>query len=65
MHKIFLTFITALGYCGKYYFAKELNYEKKLKAVIFNLDGVIADTAMFHYQAWKKLYWPIKKQLLS
>jgi len=38
---------------------------KKLKAVIFNLDGVIADTAMFHQQAWKKIYWLIKKQLLS
>ena len=28
---------------------------KELKAVIFDLDGVIADTARFHYQAWKKL----------
>lgn len=28
---------------------------KKLKAVIFDLDGVIADTAKFHYKAWKKL----------
>jgi len=28
---------------------------KRLKAVIFDLDGVIADTARFHYQAWKKL----------
>ncbi len=28
---------------------------KELKSVIFDLDGVIADTARFHYQAWKKL----------
>ncbi len=28
---------------------------KELKAVIFDLDGVIADTARFHYQAWKRL----------
>ena len=28
---------------------------KELKAVIFDLDGVIADTAKFHYKAWKKL----------
>jgi beta-phosphoglucomutase len=26
-----------------------------LKAVIFDLDGVITDTAEFHYKAWKKL----------
>ena len=25
------------------------------KAVIFDLDGVITDTALFHFQAWKKL----------
>lgn len=24
------------------------------KAVIFDLDGVIVDTAKFHFQAWKK-----------
>jgi len=29
--------------------------KKKLKAFIFDLDGVITDTAEFHYQAWKKL----------
>lgn len=28
---------------------------RELKAVIFDLDGVIADTARFHYRAWKKL----------
>lgn len=26
-----------------------------LQAVIFDLDGVITDTAEFHYLAWKKL----------
>ena len=26
-----------------------------LKAFIFDLDGVITDTAEFHYQAWKRL----------
>lgn len=28
---------------------------KKLKAVIFDLDGVITDTSEYHYQAWKRL----------
>ncbi|HAN17422.1 MAG: beta-phosphoglucomutase [Bacteroidetes bacterium GWC2_33_15] len=28
---------------------------KKIDAVIFDLDGVIVDTAVFHYQAWKRL----------
>ncbi|PLX23999.1 MAG: beta-phosphoglucomutase [Marinilabiliales bacterium] len=27
----------------------------KIKAIIFDLDGVIVDTARFHYQAWKRL----------
>jgi len=27
----------------------------KLKGCIFDLDGVIVDTAKYHYQAWKKL----------
>ncbi len=26
-----------------------------LEAIIFDLDGVIVDTAIFHYQAWKRL----------
>ena len=26
-----------------------------IKAVIFDLDGVICDTAKYHYQAWKQL----------
>jgi alpha,alpha-trehalose phosphorylase len=29
--------------------------EPELKAVIFDLDGVITDTAEYHYQAWKRL----------
>jgi len=29
--------------------------ENKLEAVIFDLDGVITDSAEFHYQAWKNL----------
>lgn len=28
--------------------------KKKIKAFIFDLDGVIVDTAQFHYKAWKK-----------
>lgn len=28
---------------------------KSLKAVIFDLDGVITDTAEYHYQAWKAI----------
>jgi len=27
----------------------------KLKAIIFDLDGVITDTSEYHYQAWKRL----------
>ena len=26
-----------------------------IEAIIFDLDGVIVDTARFHYQAWKRL----------
>lgn len=26
-----------------------------IKAIIFDLDGVVVDTAIFHYQAWKRL----------
>ena len=29
--------------------------KRSLKAFIFDLDGVITDTAEFHYQAWKRL----------
>lgn len=28
---------------------------EKAEAVIFDLDGVLVDTAVFHYQAWKRL----------
>lgn len=28
---------------------------QKIEAIIFDLDGVIVDTAIFHYQAWKQL----------
>ena len=28
---------------------------KKVKAFIFDLDGVIVDTAKYHYLAWKKI----------
>ena len=28
---------------------------QKVKAIIFDLDGVVVDTAVFHYQAWKRL----------
>lgn len=27
----------------------------KIKACIFDLDGVLVDTATYHYRAWKKL----------
>lgn len=29
--------------------------KNKLQAVIFDLDGVITDSAKYHYQAWKML----------
>ena len=29
--------------------------KNKLKAVIFDLDGVITDSARYHYLTWKKL----------
>lgn len=28
---------------------------QEIKAVIFDLDGVVVDTAIFHYKAWKRL----------
>ena len=33
----------------------ELSMKPELKAVLFDLDGVITDTSEFHYQAWKRL----------
>ena len=32
-----------------------------VKAVIFDLDGVIVSTDEFHFQAWKKLQAPAAK----
>ena len=34
---------------------KETCVKRKCRAVIFDLDGVITDTAGFHYKAWKKI----------
>ncbi|WP_400262431.1 beta-phosphoglucomutase [Sphingobacterium sp. SG20118] len=32
-----------------------LDLLEKVKGVIFDLDGVLVDTAVFHFQAWKRL----------
>ena len=29
--------------------------KNNLKAVVFDLDGVLTDSAKYHYQAWKML----------
>lgn len=29
--------------------------KNNLKAVVFDLDGVLTDSAKYHYQAWKTL----------
>lgn len=34
---------------------REFSLVPKLEAVIFDLDGVITDSAEYHYQAWKRL----------
>lgn len=34
---------------------EEILVDRKCKAVIFDLDGVVTDTAGFHYKAWKKI----------
>lgn len=34
---------------------KTFSLKRKLGAVLFDLDGVITDTALLHYQAWKEL----------
>ncbi len=34
---------------------QEVSLTPKLEAVIFDLDGVITDTAEYHYRAWQKL----------
>lgn len=31
------------------------SYMKNIKAIIFDLDGVLVDTAKYHYLAWKRL----------
>lgn len=36
-------------------FLKRFTNVRKIKAVIFDLDGVITDSAKYHYQAWKLL----------
>jgi beta-phosphoglucomutase len=36
-------------------FEPQILYPQLIKAVIFDLDGVIVDTAHYHYLAWKKL----------
>ncbi|MDO4940258.1 MAG: beta-phosphoglucomutase [Erysipelotrichaceae bacterium] len=33
----------------------EILVKRVSKAIIFDLDGVITDTAVYHYQAWKKI----------
>lgn len=35
--------------------SENLKPVKNIKAFIFDLDGVLVDTAVFHYQAWKRL----------
>ncbi len=35
--------------------SKTLSLRPVLKAVLFDLDGVVTDTARYHYQAWKRL----------
>jgi len=32
-----------------------MKYKNRLKAVLFDLDGVVVDTARYHYKAWKQL----------
>ena len=34
---------------------EEISVSRKVKGVLFDLDGVVTDTAKFHYQAWKKI----------
>ena len=35
--------------------SKAIRCKREIKGVIFDLDGVITDTAIYHYQAWKKI----------
>ena len=32
-----------------------MNSESSYKGILFDLDGVLVDTAKYHYLAWKKL----------
>ena len=34
---------------------KSKMFSRRCKAVIFDLDGVVTDTAVYHYEAWKKM----------
>ena len=34
---------------------EEITVSRKIKGVLFDLDGVVTDTAKFHFQAWKKI----------
>lgn len=36
-----------------------------IKAVVFDLDGVLVDTDRFHYQAWKRILWELGKEFTS
>ena len=40
---------------AKIYLCSSLKIMTKIKACIFDLDGVIVDTAVYHYKAWKRL----------
>jgi len=37
------------------FFMRYRERSQKIKACIFDLDGVLVDTAIYHYRAWKKL----------
>lgn len=37
------------------YYLKQEGSFRKLKAVIFDMDGVITDTSVLHFKAWKRL----------
>ena len=40
-----------------------INLNLDIKGMIFDLDGVIADTAHLHYKAWCKIAWQWKFNL--
>lgn len=39
--------------------------QKRIKGIIFDLDGIITDTAKFHYKAWKQIIAPYGMKLTS